>query len=120
MINHCHQQVHQRLASAAAGARAGGEDVFDAIDRELISDGDLLIVLQGALAAATAEPRIRGAVRTTLVDLVGLITGETDVGDDDAWNFLASGMLLTMRRVVLRMPEGEASVARVSPDHRVS
>jgi hypothetical protein len=43
--------------------------------------------------------------------LSGLITGETGLGDDEGWNFLASGMLLTMRRDALRMPQGEASLA---------
>jgi len=76
----------------------------------LILDGDLLIVLQGALAAATAELRIREAIRTRLVDLVELITEETGLDDDDAWNFLAAGMLRAMRLGVLKMPEGEASL----------
>jgi len=113
VINHCHQQVHQRLSWAAARARATGQDVLDAMEaayRELILDGELLIVLQGAVAAATAEPRIRDAMRTNLVDLVGLISRETGLGDDDAWSFLVAGMVLAIRRDLLEMPEGEASV----------
>jgi AcrR family transcriptional regulator len=110
VINHCHQRIHQRLSSAAAQARAGGEDVPDALQaayRALIVDGDLLIVLQGVFAA-TAEPRIREVIRANLVELVGLIAEETGVGDGDAWKFLAAGMLGALRLDVLKMPEGEA------------
>jgi AcrR family transcriptional regulator len=99
IVHRCNDRIEATFRSAAATAKAAGEDPLHAMGEayaELIQDRTHLLLQLHAHAAAPQEPAIRDAMRNAFRRLDALIRAETDADDERVARFFATGMLMNV------------------------
>lgn len=100
LMERVHEEIHTTFGSAAAQARAAGEDPLEAMGEayvELIQrDRDLLKVQLQGHAAAVSDPAMQAVMRRGFGTLVEFVRAQTDADDAALDAFFATGMLLNV------------------------
>lgn len=99
LVGRCNDRVYDTFAAAAAQARAGGDDVMQAMGRaykELLQDRELLLLQLHAHAASAQDPAIRETMRASFGRLVTLVEQESGAPPEQVQGFFAYGMLLNV------------------------
>ena len=115
LIERSNERIHAAFATAAAQAKATGEEVLPALGdayTALLQDRELLLLQLHAHAASPEEPAIREAMRSCLRRLVELVERESGASPEEIRAFFAMGMLLNVL-AALDVPSLDAHWAEV-------
>ena len=99
LVERCNERIHATFVTAAAQAKAAGEEVLPAMGIayvELLQDRELLLLQLHAHAASASIPEVREAMRAGFKELVALALRESDAPAEDVQAFFAKGMLLNV------------------------
>lgn len=100
LVERTNERIHETMASAAATAKAVGDEVIPAMGAayvELLQQNrDLLLFQMHAHAASAELPEVREATRGGFARLHALVREQTGEGDEEIRSFFASGMLLNV------------------------
>jgi AcrR family transcriptional regulator len=95
----CFVKTEATFREAGTRAKAGGEDVLEAMGHayaELVADPTSLLVQQHSFAAAATDPAVREAVRDGFAQLYALVSGLSGASDEEVQAWFAQGMLINV------------------------
>ena len=99
--------VRQRvLGTFQEGAEAGQDDALEVMGRsynlEFFRREEMMLLLQGF--AASEDPEIKEAMVSGFAEIWRFVQEATGSNDEETWNFMAAGMMLTVDAAIGLMP----------------
>lgn len=99
--------VRQRVLSAfGQGAAAGQDGALEAMgqsyNRQFFRREEMMLLLQGF--AASEDPEVKEAMANGFAEIWRFVQEAAGTDDEETWNFMAAGMMLTIDAAIDLMP----------------
>lgn len=114
VVAHSNGRVIETMRSAAAAAKASGEEpmpVMGKAYRDLLEDRELLMTQLHAHAAAASMPEVAELSRATFAELSSIVREATACDDEGLRRFFGQGMLMNVMASI-RAAETDSDWAR--------